>query len=281
MKARRAANRAVVTRLINEVSPLFKEEFTDHIRIRFNTISTQLAEKMTLLKTYNQGILDSIEVTDIEADVLESESIKDRIVQIRGEIEAHLSRTAVAHVTLPALTINSPPKTNTEGASLPVSSPSEAEHSSSSVKSPSVERVAGAKPKLPKLHLPKFSGDITKFKSFWDSFDSAIHKNPDLSLIDKFNYLRALLDGPAATTIQGLSLSEANYTAAVEFIQERFDKTKQIIAAHVDELIHTPACSGDKAAQVCALYNKINVHVTDCKSYIKGYVCRTLKNCCK
>ena len=32
----------------------------------------------------------------------------------------------------------------------------------------------------------------------------------DLSLIDKSNYLRALLDGPAATIIQGLSLSEAN-----------------------------------------------------------------------
>ena len=102
-------------------------------QFHFNTISTQLAEKMTLLKTYNQGILDSIEVTDIEADVLESESIKDRIVQIRGEIEAHLSRTAVAHVTLPVLTISSPPKTNTKGASLPVSSPSEAKHSSLSV----------------------------------------------------------------------------------------------------------------------------------------------------
>jgi len=59
--------------LINEASALFKDEFTDRIRVHFTTISTQLAEKMMLLEKYNQDILDSIEVTEIEADVLESE----------------------------------------------------------------------------------------------------------------------------------------------------------------------------------------------------------------
>ena len=93
-------------------------------------------------------------------------------------------------MTLPAFTISSPPKTNTEGTSLPVSSLNEAEHSSSSAKSLSMEKVAGAKPKLPKLHLPKFLGDVPKFKNFWDSFDSAIHKHPDLSLIDNFTVRR-------------------------------------------------------------------------------------------
>ena len=34
--------------------------------------------------------------------------------------------------------------------------------------------------KLPKLVLPKFKGDITQFRSFWDSFESAVHKNPGL-----------------------------------------------------------------------------------------------------
>jgi len=111
-----------------------------------------------------------------------------------------------------------------------------------------VERVAGAKPKFPKLLLPKFSGDVTKFKSFWDSFDSAIHKNPDFSLIDKFNYLRALLDGPAATTIQ---LSEANYTAAVELIQERFDKTREGNS-------HDRRCVYCKADHYSASFQKIS-----------------------
>ena len=50
-------------------------------------------------------------------------------------------------------------------------------------------RTGGMKPKLPKLHLPKFAGNITKFQTFWDSFESAVHMNPDLSSIDKFNYV--------------------------------------------------------------------------------------------
>ena len=48
--------------------------------------------------------------------------------------------------------------------------------------------------KLPKLTLKKFSGDLTTWTTFWDSFESAVHNNPDLSCIDKFNYLHSLLE---------------------------------------------------------------------------------------
>ena len=42
-----------------------------------------------------------------------------------------------------------------------------------------------SRPKLPKLVLPKFKGEITSYRTFWDSFESAVHKNPELSKIDK------------------------------------------------------------------------------------------------
>jgi len=32
------------------------------------------------------------------------------------------------------------------------------------------------KPKLPKLHIVKFSDEVIKFKTFWDSFNSTFHK---------------------------------------------------------------------------------------------------------
>ena len=35
-------------------------------------------------------------------------------------------------------------------------------------------------------------------------------RNPNLSTIDKFNYLKALLEGSAARSVQGLSLTEAS-----------------------------------------------------------------------
>ena len=125
---------------------------------------------------------------------------------------------------------------------------------------PSVN-IGNVKPKLLKLHIAKFSGDVTKYRTFWDSFDSAVNQNPSLSAIDKFNYLQSLLDGPAAAAIQGLILSEANYTAALDLLKERFGKTQQVISAHMDQLLRLPSCVGDKASQIRAVYDKISVHV--------------------
>ena len=59
------------------------------------------------------------------------------------------------------------------------------------------------KSKLPMIELPKFNGDVTKFCSFWESFESSVDCNPNLSTIDKFNYLKALLEGSAARSVQG------------------------------------------------------------------------------
>ena len=42
------------------------------------------------------------------------------------------------------------------------------------------------KAKLPKLSLPRFSGDTIKWLSFWDSFSSAIDDNDELNDVDKF-----------------------------------------------------------------------------------------------
>ena len=43
--------------------------------------------------------------------------------------------------------------------------------------------------KLPKLTLPKYSGNPMTFQPLWDSFNSAIHYNQILNDIGKFNFL--------------------------------------------------------------------------------------------
>ena len=90
-----------------------------------------------------------------------------------------------------------------------------------------------ARTRLPKSSLPKFRGDVTKWNTFWDSFHSAVHRNEGISNIDKFNYLNSVLEGAAARAIQGLTLTEANYEAAVKLLQERFGRPQQIISAHM------------------------------------------------
>ena len=76
--------------------------------------------------------------------------------------------------------------------------------------------------RLPELTLPMFSGHPLEWLTFWDSFRAAIHSNPNLSGVQKFNYLKAQLQGDAAKVITGFPLSDHNYLHAVVILQERF-----------------------------------------------------------
>ena len=51
---------------------------------------------------------------------------------------------------------------------------------------------ASDKVRLPKLQLPKFSGDVLKWPQFWDSFSVTVDSS-DMSDVTKLTYLRSLL----------------------------------------------------------------------------------------
>ena len=101
------------------------------------------------------------------------------------------------------------------------------------------------KPQLLKLTLPKFRDVVMTWSSFWDSFKAAVHDD-SIPKIDKFNYLNSSLEGLAARTVQGLTLTEGNYDSAVELLKECFGKPQQIISVHMDKLLRIPTCTGDR-----------------------------------
>ena len=91
--------------------------------------------------------------------------------------------------------------------------------------------------KLPRLELPKFSGDLTDWQSFWDRFEALVDQS-DLPVISKFSYLQSLLQGEALSVIQGLALTTANYKVACDLLKERFGRPEKIIFAHVQGLLN-------------------------------------------
>ena len=97
-----------------------------------------------------------------------------------------------------------------------------------------------------------------KFCSFWESFESTVDCNPSLSTIDKFNYLKALLENSAARSVQGLSLTEANYPAAIDILKEQFGRKQRIISGHMDDLLRIPSCS---TGHVRLVYDKVHANV--------------------
>ena len=114
------------------------------------------------------------------------------------------------------------------------------------------------KPKLPKLTLPRFKGDLTTWTTFWDLFKSTVHENNGIQKVDK---LKSLLEGPAARAIQGLTLSDANYDAAIDLLVKQSGKPQAIITTHMDELLKVPNCTSDRSSSLRSVYDKIIVQV--------------------
>ena len=78
--------------------------------------------------------------------------------------------------------------------------------------------------KLQSYHLPNFDGDPLQWTEFFDLFNSSVHIRPDLQPVQKFMYLKNYLRGSAAAAIAGMSVTNLNYTEALEILQRRFGK---------------------------------------------------------
>ena len=123
--------------------------------------------------------------------------------------------------------------------------------------------------RLPKLTLPTFFGDPLTWQTFWDSFYVSIHANPNLSGIQKFNYLKAQLQADAARTIAGLPLTEANYYHAIAILQDRYGQQHKIVNAHMQALLEMPSPSNNLAS-LRTFYDTVESHIRGLSSLGKS-----------
>lgn len=119
-----------------------------------------LTGKLKTIEELDQSVLSLCSVDVIQAEIEDAEKVLERVVDCQKRIQDALQLKSNGH----------------EGHQLQFSSTSGATSNL-------------AKAKLPKLVLPKFCGDVTKWTSFWDSFKSVVHENEAISPVDKFNYL--------------------------------------------------------------------------------------------
>ena len=142
---------------------------------------------------------------------------------------------------------------------------------SSSLPRSSIEKV-----KLPKIELKKFDGDILKWQTFWDQYESAVHKQPNLSDVDKFSYLRTLLSATASESISGLALTNENYNEAVNLLNERFGNKQLLINAYMDSFHKIQAVkSMNQVKELRTIYDQLestvrNLNSMDVKTEMYG-----------
>lgn len=207
------------------------------------------AESLQQLDTKIQSMIEGDD--DSERDTFESIEIQDMLIEKLTRLKRYLEKNnSTIHISQPA-------QSNTLEPVVPVSGMQE-----TIVQQPSASR-------LPKLNLPRFSGDLLEWQTFWDSFQAAVHSNPKLTSIEKFNYLRSLLDGEASRTVSGFTLTNANYEQSVSLLEARFGKKQRIISAHMKALWNLPTPS-NTASSLRQLYDTIESHIRGLESLGKS-----------
>ena len=213
------------------------------------TASEQLQRRKETIAQVDSRIVELITNPEgLEEAILETEETQDKILEKINqiskfvELQGRTTTTPSPPVPLP------PPVTASVTLPQPVTVSTTAETRPrviTSTTDPTVSIQPQNMSRLPKLTLPVFSGDPLTWQTFWDSFNAAVNSNPTLSPVQKFNYLRAQLQGDAARAIAGLPLTELNYAQSISLLKERFGQPQKLINAHIQALLDLPGPTND------------------------------------
>ena len=120
--------------------------------------------------------------------------------------------------------------------------------------------------RLPKISLKEYDGSLLSWNSFWNQFDVSVHKNVNLSDIQKLTYLKSLLVGEVEKSIAGLTLISENYQNAVDILISRFGNKQLRITTHMNELRNlTRVISINNNQSMRKLYDVLDFDINNLK----------------
>lgn len=94
--------------------------------------------------------------------------------------------------------------------------------------------------KFDRVTLSDFNGNLTDWISFRDQFNDLVHENPAIPTLMKFHLLRTHLKGVALDTIQGYKFMTVNYEPAWVDLNQRYNRTDDIIEEYIRKFFELP-----------------------------------------
>ena len=239
----RDSHRNFVRKTIAEAKDLISGGNPIEVR-KLKLLRTSLQAKCSELQVLDRDIVERLEdVSKIDSDVSESCELISVIQECMVDLES-------------ALTAQESQEKSQQSSSLESAKTAQGHL-----------QTVHTHAKLPKLELKKFHGNPIEWYPFWESFESAVHKNSNLSGVDKFNYLKSLLTGIAQSVVTGLALTSANYEKAVELLKRRFGNRQVVISSHMEALTKTPkVASTSEVKRLRSLYDTVESHVRGLES---------------
>lgn len=253
----RAAHRTSATRLLGQADALIAT--TPVNADELTLLQTNLSAKLTTLETLNKEIVELVPEDQLEEEIGRADEYSEKMQRTLLLISKALRPTPPTDKSRD-LPPPGPVDPSPGGPDIPPPDPPDPSTSSGGT-------AASGKVKLPKISLPHFKGNPIYWTAFWDSYESAVHLNRALYDMDKFNYLRSLLERSAYDAIAGLTLSSANYGEAIEILKKRFGNKQMIISRHMEVLLNLSPVPGEHDLRgLCRLYNEVETNVRSLKA---------------
>lgn len=112
-------------------------------------------------------------------------------------------------------------------------------------------------PKLPKINILGFDGNLKQWPAFYDLFNTVIHTNPTLSDIDKFHYLSLKAD--VLNLIKSIQLTAPNYQIAYDAMKTRFQNKRVLATKYFNEIYLTQLIFKPTAKDIRRLINTFSL----------------------
>ena len=109
------------------------------------------------------------------------------------------------------------------------------------------------------------------WKSFKETFEAAVHRRTDLTNIEKFTYLRSLLDKTALQAIEGFFLTAENYTAAWRLLNERFGNEQISISSYMNKILNISPVYLPNVRSFRELYGNVESNVRALENFGVSY----------
>ena len=98
---------------------------------------------------------------------------------------------------------------------------------------------------LPRMEVPKFSGNYIKWVEFVIKFKELVHDQVYLTVSQKFIFLMQHVEGEAKRAIQVFSINRNGYIFALKRLKYMFGQNSQISQAYISKLTRGMSISND------------------------------------
>jgi len=114
---------------------------------------------------------------------------------------------------------------------------------------------------LPRINLPRFSGNLSAWESFRDQFKALIIENSELVNVNRLQYLNSCLKDEVFDIVRNFALTDANFTIAWDLLIARYDNKRRLVHEHIHSLVTLPQLNSESAAALATLRDKSNIAI--------------------